>query len=167
MRATLPVIAILAAGAALAAVYVRGSGPDNAPAATNASTGPSATARPAGLNTGKVAAFVYKSTPEPVPAFPFFDDKQETKTIGAFKGKVILLNLWATWCAPCRAEMPALDQLQKDMGSDKFEVVAVNVDKNGFDKAREFLKGIDVKSLALYADPTARAYRRRLAAALG
>ena len=74
-----------------------------------------------------------------------------------FAGKVTLVNIWASWCAPCRAEMPALDQLQKDMGSDKFEVVAVNVDKNGFDKAREFLKGIDVKSLALYADPTARA----------
>jgi thiol-disulfide isomerase/thioredoxin len=67
------------------------------------------------------------------------------------------LNLWATWCGPCREEMPALDRLQKEMGSDKFEVVAVSVDKNGVEKAREFMAGIDVNSLAFYADPTARA----------
>ncbi len=160
MRVSLPVVLVaLAAGTLLAGVYVSGRGPDNAGAAKIAA--------PAGLgggqfsagrhNTGKVAAFVYKPAPEPVPSFPFFDASQQTKTIETFKGKVVLLNLWATWCGPCREEMPSLDRLQKDLGSDKFEVVALNVDKNGIDKAREFLNGIAVNSLNFYADPSARA----------
>ncbi len=164
MRGSLPVVALLAAGALLAGVYVSGRGRDNAPAGQTSGelAGASGISSPNGdtedrLNKGKVAAFVYKSTPEPVPTFPFFDVAQETKTIEAFKGKVVLLNLWATWCGPCREEMPALDRLQRELGSNKFEVVAVSVDKNGFDKAREFLKGIDIQSLNFYADPTARA----------
>lgn len=164
MRITLPVaVTLLAAGAALAAVYVTGQGHDNAPSVTpggktaEKSVGAAPVSPAGGLNTGKMATFVYKGAPEPVPAFPFFDVQQQTKTIEAFKGKVVLLNLWATWCTPCREEMPSLDRLQKEMGSDKFEVVAVSVDKNGFDKAREFLKGINVQSLAYYADPTSRA----------
>ena len=146
------VIAVVVAG-----IYVSGPGPDNAPAAKTAASGHGSGADGTRLNAGKVAAFVYKSALEPVPAFAFFDASQQTKTIEAFKGKVVLLNLWATWCTPCREEMPSLDRLQKDLGSEKFEVVAVSVDKNGFEKAREFLKGIDVKSLAYYADPSARA----------
>ncbi len=164
MRVSLPVVGLLAAGGLLAAVYVSGRGPDNAPTGKSVSQkaeaapqAPSPVAVGARLNTGKVAAFVYKTDPEPVPDFSFFDATQQTKSIEAFKGKVVLLNLWATWCSPCREEMPALDRLQNEMGSDRFEVVAVSVDKNGFDKARDFLKGIDIKSLAFYADPTARA----------
>lgn len=176
MRVSLPVLALLAATAALAAVYVTGTAPDNgaggsaqalpaamggmgagmAGAGAGAADG-AARPQPAGLNTGAVAAFVYKGEPASVPSFSFFDAKKETQTISSFKGRVVLLNLWATWCPPCRAEMPSLDRLQKDMGSDKFEVVALNVDKNGFDKAREFLSGADIKSLAFYADPTSRA----------
>lgn len=168
MRVSLPVVGLLAAGGLLAAVYVSGRGDDNAPAgptsgkvadapAKDARQAASRSPATAHLNTGKLAAFVYKSTPELVPGFPFFDASQQTKTIEAFKGKVVLLNLWATWCGPCREEMPSLDRLQKELGSDKFEVVAVSVDKNGFDKAREFMAGINVKSLAYYSDPTARA----------
>ena len=164
MRGTLPVVAVLAAGALFAAVYVSQHGPDNAPvgkATTNAGNTASPTTTAAlsseRHNKGKVAAFVYKSAPEPVPAFPFYDAQKQTKSIDAFKGKVVLLNLWATWCGPCREEMPALDKLQKEMGSDKFEVVAVSVDKNGFDKAKKFMDDIGVKSLNFYADPSARA----------
>ncbi|MCB1520601.1 MAG: TlpA family protein disulfide reductase [Hyphomicrobiaceae bacterium] len=172
MRAIVPVLGLMI-GVAVAAVYVSGSVSDNAPAdrqakdtaaaSTRTPAGPSTaggktdTGANAGANTGKVAAFVYKSSPEPVPTFPFFDADQQEKTIDAFKGKVVLLNLWATWCGPCREEMPALDRLQKEMGSDKFEVVALNLDKNGFEKARAFLNGIDIKSLKFYADPSARA----------
>jgi thiol-disulfide isomerase/thioredoxin len=161
MRFSLPLV-VLVAGAALAAVYVSTRVADNAAPTKTLPVGQDAgrageRAKPERHNTGKVAAFVYKPSPEPVPAFPFFDHSQQTRTIEAFKGKVVLLNLWATWCGPCREEMPSLDRLQKAMGSDKFEVVAVSVDKNGFDKAREFLKGLDVQSLAYYADPSARA----------
>ncbi len=160
MRVSLPVVGLLAAGGLLAAVYVSGRGADNAPTG-NSGQQKAETTSPAAAgarhNSGKVAAFVYKSAPEPVPAFQFFDGQQQTKTIEAFKGKVVLLNLWATWCGPCREEMPALDRLQKELGSDKFEVVAVSVDKNGTDKARDFLKGINIQSLSFYVDPTARA----------
>lgn len=168
MRGTLPALVLLAASALTAGVYVSRQGHDNAPTAKVAAAPGGATAAAAGAtsppasagvrhNTGKVAAFVYKSAPEAVPTFPFFDSAQQTKTIETFKGKVILLNLWATWCGPCREEMPSLDRLQKELGSDKFEVVAVSVDKNGFDKAREFMKDAGVASLNFYADPSSRA----------
>ena len=68
----------------------------------------------------------------------------------------MLLNLWATWCLPCRKEMPALDRLQAQMGSDKFQVVAVSVDRTGLPGARKFLDEAKVANLTLYADPTAR-----------
>lgn len=169
MRFSLPIIvAILAAGTAAAAVYVSRSGPDNAASRDSSAI---AAAKPSGsetsaalvagggdrYNTGKVAAFVYRQVPEPVPAFPFFDAGQQMRTIEAFKGKVVLLNLWATWCGPCREEMPSLDRLQKELGSDTFEVVAVSVDKNGFEASKKFLDGLGVTSLNHYADPSGRA----------
>jgi thiol-disulfide isomerase/thioredoxin len=70
---------------------------------------------------------------------------------------VVLLNLWATWCAPCRKEMPELDRLQAELGSERFEVVALAVDRAGAEGARKFLAETRVKSLALYVDQTARA----------
>lgn len=164
MRASLPVLGLAAAAVAVAAVYVTRSGPDNAALApvvtkTDAAKTGAAAGTPAAErhNAGKLAAFVYKSAAEPVPVFPFFDATQQTRTIGSFQGKVVLLNLWATWCGPCREEMPALDRLQKELGSDRFEVVAVSVDKNGFETSKKFLDGIGVKSLAHYADPSGRA----------
>ena len=73
-----------------------------------------------------------------------------------WRGKVVLLNLWATWCLPCRKEMPALDRLQKEMGSDKFEVVAISVDRKGAAASKKFLDETQVERLALYVDATAR-----------
>ena len=64
-----------------------------------------------------------------------------------WRGKVVLLNLWATWCLPCRKEMPSLDRLQKELGSDKFEVVAVSVDRKGLEASRKFLDETQVRGL--------------------
>jgi thiol-disulfide isomerase/thioredoxin len=75
-------------------------------------------------------------------------------TIADHAGKTVLLNLWATWCAPCRAEMPALDALQKEKGGDAFEVVAVNVDTGDDAKPKKFLKEIGVETLGYYRDAT-------------
>ena len=75
-------------------------------------------------------------------------------TLADHAGKTVLLNLWATWCAPCRAEMPALDALQKEKGGNAFEVVAVNVDAGDDTKPRKFLKEIGVETLGFYRDPT-------------
>jgi thiol-disulfide isomerase/thioredoxin len=66
-----------------------------------------------------------------------------------------LINLWATWCAPCRAEMPALDRLQAKLGGDKFEVVAINIDTARLERRKPFLDSVGVKSLAFYTDEKA------------
>ena len=124
-------------------------------------TAPSATPLPAGpgrnpLSVGEMAAFVFKPTPEPLPKVTFVDATGKERTLDDWKGKVVLLNLWATWCAPCRKEMPGLDRLQGELGSDKFEVVAVSVDRTGTAGAKKFLDQINVGKLAVLADPTAR-----------
>lgn len=108
------------------------------------------------LNVGKMATFVFKDDPMGLPEYTFNDAEGKSISFKGFEGKVILLNLWATWCAPCRKEMPELDQLQADLGSDKFEVVAVSVDRGSPEKSREFLKQIKANSLKLYHDPTAQ-----------
>jgi thiol-disulfide isomerase/thioredoxin len=106
--------------------------------------------------TGAMAAFVVKAKPDPAPDLSFVDSTGAVRTLRDFKGKIVLLNLWATWCAPCRKEMPALDRLQAELGSATFEVVAISVDRSGPEGARKFLDSIGTKHLALYADPTAR-----------
>lgn len=78
----------------------------------------------------------------------------ETLTLADFRGRVVLLNLWATWCVPCRKEMPALDKLQAKLGSPDFEVVALSIDSNQ-QPVREFYRQHEIKSLALYFDSTA------------
>lgn len=106
---------------------------------------------------GDMATFILHKTPKPVPKISFIDGAEKSKTLEDWRGKVVLLNLWATWCAPCRKEMPALDQLQSDLGSDNFEVVALSIDRGGLKKPKAFLEKIKVKTLALYNDPTAKA----------
>ena len=160
--------AALAAVAGFAAVYVTLRGPDNANPpvtavavkATDAapSVGGTAKALPSGpgtnpLSTCHMTAFVFKKTPEAVPDTAFLDASGKERTLKDWQGKVVLLNLWATWCAPCRKEMPSLDRLQAELGSDKFEVVAVSVDKTGIDGARKFLDQIKVSKLGVFADP--------------
>jgi thiol-disulfide isomerase/thioredoxin len=103
-----------------------------------------------------MAAFVFRKGPEELPRVGFLDGAGKERTIADWRGKVVLLNLWATWCLPCRREMPALDRLQGEMGSDRFQVVAVAVDRTGLAGARKFLDDAKAGKLALYADPTAR-----------
>lgn len=111
----------------------------------------------AGLNKGDLAAFVIHKAPRDIADIKFVDASNREVALTDWKGKIVLLNLWATWCAPCRKEMPGLDQLQARLGSDQFEVVAVSIDRNGLDKAGKFLKKINVKSLTLYNDGTTKA----------
>ncbi|HEY5831714.1 MAG: TlpA disulfide reductase family protein [Hyphomicrobiaceae bacterium] len=103
-----------------------------------------------------MAAFIFRKSPEELPEVKFLDAEGKERTLAHWRGKVVLLNLWATWCLPCRKEMPALDRLQAEMGSDKFQVVAVSVDRTGLAGARKFLDETKTGKLALYADPTAR-----------
>ena len=71
-----------------------------------------------------------------------------------FRGKVILVNVWATWCVPCREEMPTLDALQAELGGDRFEVVALSIDRAGSPVVRRFYDEIGVNNLKMYVDKT-------------
>ncbi len=114
----------------------------------------------AGLNTGAMAAFVAKRPPQAVPEITIVAGDGETKSLADWRGRVVLLNIWATWCVPCREEMPQLDTLQADLGGENFEVVAVNVDKGGGDKAKIFLEETGAAHLARYTDPSGRLFRK-------
>ncbi len=161
--ATALAAAAIAAIAGFASVYVTLGRPDNAPRPAAEGPRPQGVpdTLPAGpganpLSRGHMAAFVFKPVPEALPAIKFQGADGEERTLDRWRGKVVLLNLWATWCLPCRKEMPALDRLQGEMGSDTFEVVAVSVDRTGLAGARKFLDEAKVEKLALYADGTAR-----------
>lgn len=106
---------------------------------------------------GKMAAFVFRTEWDTAGDVSFVDGTGAERTLADWRGRVVLLNLWATWCAPCRHEMPALDRLQGDLGSDDFEVVALSVDRKGMEASSEFLAEIDTENLGLYVDDTARA----------
>ena len=132
------------------------------PATPAPSTAPAATAlrgadgKP--LNRGAMTTFVFKKQAMAIENEPKFNGPDgKPMVLSDFKGKVILLNLWATWCAPCRKEMPFLDQLQREMGSDQFEVVAVSVARGSPEKSKKFLAEVGATSLRFYHDPTAQA----------
>ena len=155
----------IAAIAGFASVYVTVGRPDNAVRPTAAAPAPPQaepkSAAPAGpganpLSRGEMAAFVFRQTPEALPEAKFQDATGVERTLESWRGKVVLLNLWATWCLPCRKEMPALDRLQKALGSDAFEVVALSVDRTA-EGARKFLDQTGVEALKFYVDPTSRA----------
>ena len=156
--------AAMAAIAGFAAVYVTLGRPDNVvpPPGTTAAQPPvSPQTAPTGpgsnpLSQGHVAAFVFRKAPEALPVVKFQDAAGAERTLADWRGKVVLLNLWATWCLPCRKEMPSLDRLQKEMGSDKFEVVAISVDRKGAAASKKFLDETQAERLALYVDATAR-----------
>jgi thiol-disulfide isomerase/thioredoxin len=148
-------VAGLAAG--FAGVYVSGWGQGNDEAGICApSAGYAASLKP--LAKGELAAFIPAENPVPLKTLGFQGANGEPKTIADFEGKTVLLNLWATWCGPCRKEMPSLDRLQADVGSDRFEVVAVNVDLGGPEKPDAFLEETGIRALARYRDPTMKIF---------
>ncbi|HUR43000.1 MAG TPA: TlpA disulfide reductase family protein [Aestuariivirga sp.] len=108
------------------------------------------------LSTGALAAFVVKTERKPVPDIEFYDGDGKGVKIGQWKGRVVLVNLWATWCAPCRKEMPALAELQAKLGSKDFEVVAISIDRKGIEASAAFLKETGAAALKLYVEPSSR-----------
>lgn len=104
--------------------------------------------------TGDVAAMLPADPPQSVRALAFNAPDGTPMTLGDRRGKTLLVNLWATWCAPCREEMPALDALQKSAGDDKFEVVAINVDTGDDTKPKKFLADTGIEALGSYRDNT-------------
>ncbi|SOB99427.1 thiol:disulfide interchange protein TlpA [Stappia indica] len=158
-RTLLVGIAAVALMAGLAGIYVIGGADGNQQQAGSCSAAASLASQIAPLARGEVAAFLPAKAPSQLSELAFSNDAGAPLTLGDFRDKVVLVNLWATWCAPCRKEMPALDQLQAELGSDDFEVVAVSVDQTGEEKPRAFLKEIGVSNLAFYADPTMKIFQ--------
>lgn len=119
----------------------------------------------AGLAKGDMAGMRILSRPERLPEFTFVDGAGAPKTMADFRGKVTLLNLWATWCAPCKLEMPALNALQGTKGGKDFEVLAINMDSRdnmdgrGARKPREWLKDNKIDHLAYYADTPGKIFQ--------
>jgi thiol-disulfide isomerase/thioredoxin len=107
---------------------------------------------------GDVAALALAQTPFHAPDLAFKDAQNHDKTLADWRGRTVLLNLWATWCVPCRREMPALDALQAKLGGPNFEVVAVNIDTRDPQKPLTFLKEVGISHLAYYADQSARIF---------
>lgn len=95
--------------------------------------------------------------PKALPVVRFQDGDGRPRTLADFTGKVVLLNIWATWCGPCRHEMPTLDRLQGRLGGPEFEVLALSIDRGGPDVVRKFFAEIGVQHLGLYIDPSAKA----------
>jgi len=115
--------------------------------------------RLAPLARGEVAAVKIAKSGLKVPGLAFQDAAGKSLTLEHWRGRTVLLNLWATWCVPCRKEMPALDALQQRLGSPDFEVVAVNIDTRDPDKPKAFLKELGISKLAYYADPSAKTFQ--------
>jgi thiol-disulfide isomerase/thioredoxin len=107
---------------------------------------------------GEVAALAVAQAPFHVPDLAFKDAQGRDKTLAGWHGRTVLLNLWATWCVPCRREMPALDALEQKLGGPGFEVVAINIDTRDPQKPLTFLKDVGVSHLAYYADQSARVF---------
>jgi thiol-disulfide isomerase/thioredoxin len=115
--------------------------------------------RIAPLARGEVAAINVADDARRVPVLSFKDGTGADKTLADWRGRVVLLNLWATWCVPCRKEMPALEALQKKLGGPDFEVVAVNIDTRDPEKPKNFLKDANLTRLGYYSDQKAKIFQ--------
>jgi thiol-disulfide isomerase/thioredoxin len=144
--------------AVLAGVYGMGRLRSN-PAAAACAPAVETARRIAPLAHGEVAALAVAHTPFLVPDLAFKDADGHDRKLADWRGRTVLLNLWATWCVPCRKEMPALDALQADLGGDKFEVVAINIDTRDAEKPLAFLKDTGVTHLAYYSDQSAKVFQ--------
>ncbi|MEF2070187.1 TlpA disulfide reductase family protein [Consotaella sp. CSK11QG-6] len=103
---------------------------------------------------GEVAAVQPLAEPFDVSALTFKDDAGQDMKLDGYSGQSLLVNIWATWCVPCREEMPALDQLQREEGGGDFAVVPINVDLGASDKPRAFYDEIGLEALPLLTDST-------------
>jgi thiol-disulfide isomerase/thioredoxin len=108
---------------------------------------------------GEVAAVGVAKASKTLPSLAFKDASGADKTLADWRGRTVLLNLWATWCVPCRKEMPALDALQAKLGGPDFAVVAINIDTRDTDKPKAWLKDVGIHKLGYYADNSAKVFQ--------
>jgi thiol-disulfide isomerase/thioredoxin len=156
-RRKLAMLALCAAVAVVAGIYGIGRLRSN-PADAACRQAVETAARIAPLAHGEIAALAMAQTPFHVPPLGFKDAEGHDRTLADWRGRTVLLNLWATWCVPCRREMPALDALQAKLGGPKFQVVAVNIDTRDPAKPLAFLKQIGVTHLTYFTDESAQIF---------
>lgn len=139
LRAALALLVLVLLASGIGVYLFHSSGPSEPTA--------SADARPQ-------AGVGWAGTPRAVADLQFQDGDGKARSLSDFRGKVVLVNLWATWCAPCRKEMPALDRLQQMIGGPDFQVVALSIDSGGATVVRQFYDEIGIRALGIYVDPT-------------
>lgn len=132
------VLSFIALGIAAFSVYDLGNTPNND--------------IPQGLNAGAMKRFQFHENLIPASGANFQDESGADITFSDFEGKVILVNLWATWCAPCIKEMPDLNELQKSLGGDDFQVVLLSENQDGIESSIAFLEEHNISSLSTYID---------------
>lgn len=111
---------------------------------------------------GEAAPFTPLDQPSDAPPIPIKDLDGAAWGLERFRGKVVLLNIWATWCVPCVHELPTLDRLQAELGGETFTVIAVTIDRGGSAVVRSFLERHSLSHLPAYLDA-----QGKLASALG
>jgi thiol-disulfide isomerase/thioredoxin len=168
--ATILIAALLAAIAGFGTVYLSFAPSDNGRFASSIKQGEGEAAAPpgekagqgplAGLNKGAMAAFLARPKPLDLGEVGFVDGEGATKSLSDWRGRVVLLNIWATWCVPCRDEMATLDKLEAALGGKDFQVVAVNIDRGGSDKPKSFLAEAGATHLSLYTDPSGKLFSK-------
>ena len=151
--------AAIAAGAAAGVALIYGTGGPQGDANAECSPALAAAQRAAPFARGEVAAVNVAKSGLKLPDVSFRDASGKSLTLSSFRGRTVLLNLWATWCVPCRKEMPALDSLEQRLGGPNFQVVTVNIDTRDLDKPKTWLKEVGVEKLAYYADPNAKIFQ--------
>src|SRR5215470_18883564 len=115
--------------------------------------------RIAPLAHGEVAALTMATTPLKLPDLAFEDADGKPRKLSDWRGKTVLVNLWATWCVPCRREMPALETLQTRLEGPNFEVVAINIDTRDPEKPKNFLKEAKLTRLGSFYDEKAKVFQ--------
>lgn len=116
-------------------------------------------APPSSPTPAEESAGLAKKVPDTLPDITLADVTGKPTRLASFGGRPLMVNFWATWCAPCVAEMPALDRLQKTLGGTDFEVVAISVDQGGMKPVEPFLARYQLSSLTPYLNPDASLFR--------
>jgi thiol-disulfide isomerase/thioredoxin len=129
-------------------------------------TPPAAVSGPLGTPDASVSKLIRLREPRVIAGFAFTDADGAPKTLADWRGKVVLINLWATWCVPCREELPSLDRLQARLGGKDFSVVAISLDRNGADAPKRFLDSSKLTHLQLFMDPKGESTSRLTAQGL-
>ena len=156
-----PAVGAVAVGALIgfAAIYGFGAFKHGSPGDSACNGAVDLARKIAPLAQGEVAALTMATTPLRLPDLAFEDADGKPRKLSDWRGKTVLVNLWATWCVPCRKEMPALDSLQTKLGGKDFEVVAINIDTRDAEKPKNFLKDGNLTKLSYFSDQKAKVFQ--------